>query len=176
MRLINIQREDFRFPGCMWIINFINQNSNALSNKPANLIPYAAEEHVSIIERRIRTVKERMRSILSGLPYKALPNVMIRGLAKKVKSMLNKFPARNGGVSKTISPEEIIEGKRKMDGNRKRINFGQFAEIHDGTTNKADARSVGGIAMYATNDREGSHSCVWTQARADIQIIGRLNL
>ena len=123
--------------------------------KPANLIPYAAEEHVSIIERRIRTVKERMRSILSGLPYKALPNVMIRGLAKKVKSMLNKFPARNGGVSKTISPEEIIEGKRKMDGNRKRINFGQFAEIHDGTTNKADARSVGGIAMYATNDREG---------------------
>ena len=67
--------------------------------KPANLIPYAAEEHVSIIERRIRTVKERMRSILSGLPYKALPNVMIRGLAKKVKSMLNKFPARNGGVS-----------------------------------------------------------------------------
>ena len=126
-----------------------------------------------------------MRSILSSLPYKALPNVMIRGLAKKVKSMLNKFPVRNGGVSRTISPEEIIEGKRKMDANRKRISFGQFAEIHDGTTNKADARSVGGIAMYATNDREGfafmcldtgksRHSNNWTIKPITEEIITRV--
>ena len=153
--------------------------------KPANLIPYAAEEYVAVIERRIRTVKERMRSILSGMPYKAIPKVMVRGLTKKVKSMINKFPVKNGGVSKTISPEEIIEGKRKMDGNRKRINFGQYAEIHDGTTNKVDARSVGGIAMYATNDREGfafmcldtgknRHSNNWTAKPITEDIITRV--
>ena len=165
--------------------NQFNKSDFERAIKPAILIPYAAEEHVAVIERRIRTVKERMRSILSGMPYKSIPKVMVRGLAKKVKQMINKFPVRKGGVSTTISPEEIIEGKRKMNGNRKRINFGQYAEIHDGTTNKAEVRSVGGIAMYATNDREGfafmcldsgksRHSNNWTVKPITDDIIKRV--
>ena len=119
------------------------------------------------------------------MSHKAIPKVLVRGLAKKVKSMINKFPVRKGGISTTISPEEIIEGKRKMDGNRKRINFGQYAEIYDGTSNTADARSVGGIAMYATNDREGfafmcldtgksRHSNNWTVKPTTEDIITRV--
>ena len=80
---------------------------------------------------------------------------MIKGLAKKVKSMLNQFPVRNGGVSSTISPTEIVEGKRKPDMGIKRINFGQYVEIHDSTDNTTSERSKVAIAMYATNDREG---------------------
>ena len=37
--------------------------------KPANLVPYAAREHVRTIERRNRTVKERMRSLVAGVPF-----------------------------------------------------------------------------------------------------------
>ena len=130
---------------------------------PTILIPYATEEHVSKIERRIRTVKERMRAVLSGLPFRKLPKVMIRGLATKVKNMINKFPVRKGGVSPTLSPEEIVEGKRKLDGNRRRINFGQYAEVYDGTTNTVANRSIGGIAMYATNARDGfAFMCIET--------------
>ena len=130
---------------------------------PTILIPYATEEHVSTIERRIRAVKERMRAILSGLPFKKLPKVMVRGLATKVKNMINKFPVRKGGVSSTLSPEEIVEGKHKLDGNRRRINFGQYAEVHEGTTNTAANRSIGGIAMYATNARDGfAFMCIET--------------
>ena len=46
--------------------------------KPA----YAANEHVSVIELRIRTVKERMRLMLSVLPYKTLPKILVRDLIK----------------------------------------------------------------------------------------------
>ena len=114
-----------------------------------------------------------MRSILAELPYKSVPKIMIRGLAKKVMSIMNKFPARKGGVSNTISPESIVEGKRKIDLSHKRVNFGQYVEIHDGTDNTASDRSVGAIAMYSTNEREGfafmclttgryRHSNIWS--------------
>jgi len=127
----------------------------AKSIQPALLIPYAANEHVSVAERRNRTVQEQMRSVLAGQPYKAIPKIMLRGLGKKVMSVINKFPVRTGGVSSTISPEEIVEGRRKLDFSKRRINFGQYAEIHDGTSNTAKDRTVEGIAMYLTNDREG---------------------
>jgi len=42
-----------------------------------------------------------------------------------------------------------------LDFSKRRINFGQYTEIHDGTTNTAKERTVEGIAMYPTNDREG---------------------
>ena len=133
---------------------FFNQEfENAI--RPATLITYAADEHVSVIERRNRTVKERMRSILAGLPYQQIPKIMLRGLSKKVKTVINQFPVRKGGVSNTISPEEIVEGKQKIDLSKKRVNFGQYVEIHDGTTNTSSERAVGAIAMYPTNGREG---------------------
>ena len=89
--------------------------------------------------------------------------------------MLNQFPVRNGGVSSTISPTEIVEGIRKPDMGIKKINFGQYAEIHDGTDNTTSERSKGAIAMYATNDREGYVLCVWIRAETDIQITGLKN-
>ena len=109
------------------------------------------------------------------------------GLAKKVKSMLNQFPVRNGGVSSTISPTEIVEGKRKPDLGRKRINFGQHVEIHDGTDNTLSERSKGAIAMYATNDREGyafmcldtgrsRHSNNWTVKPVTLDVVQRVKI
>ena len=94
-----------------------------------------------------------MRSILAGLPHKSVPKITIRGLANKVMSIINKFPARKGGVSNTISPEEIVEGKRKIDLSHERVNFGQYVEIHDEIDNTASELSVGDIAMYSTNER-----------------------
>ena len=76
------------------INNQFNNDEFEQGIQPANIVPYSADEHVSVAERRIRTMKERMRSILGGLPYKAVPKIMIRGLVKKVKSILNNFPAR----------------------------------------------------------------------------------
>ena len=48
-----------------------------------------------------------------------------------------------------------MEGRRKLDFAKKRVNFGQYVEIHDGTDNTINERSKGAIAMYETNAREG---------------------
>ena len=62
-----------------------------------------------------------MQSILAGLPYNSISKIMVRGLGTKVKGVLNKFPVRTGGALSTISSEQIVEGKRKMDFNQKRF-------------------------------------------------------
>jgi len=67
-----------------------------------------------------------MRSVLAGQPYKVIPKIMIRGLGKKLMSVINKFPVRTGGVTSAISPEEIVEGRRKLGFSKRRINFGQY--------------------------------------------------
>jgi len=45
--------------------------------KPAILIPYEAQEHVPVAECRNETIKECMRSLVAGSPYKVMPKVMI---------------------------------------------------------------------------------------------------
>ena len=152
--------------------------------KPAILIPYGTREHVSVAERRNRTVKERTRSLIAGVPYKALPKIMVRGAAKKVKQMINKFPAKNG-LSDSVSPEEILEGKSKMDISLRTIAYGQYAQVHDGTDNTDRPRSIYGIAMYQKNEREGYafmsletgkliHSNIWKQLPITPDVIERV--
>ena len=121
--------------------------------QPAILIPYAAREHIAVAKRRNRTVKERMQLLIAGVPYTAIPKTMVGGCAQKVKQMLNKFGFKNR-VSTTISAEEIVEGKRKMNFNLKQIAYGQYAQVHDGTDNTAKLKSVYAIAMYQKNDRK----------------------
>ena len=110
---------------------------------------------------------------------------MMKGLAKKVQTVINNFPARKGGVSITISPAEIVEGRRKLDFAKKRVNFGQYVEIHDGTDNTISERSKGAIALYETNAREGyaflcldtgrsRHSNNWTVKPVTLEVIQRV--
>jgi len=54
------------------IDNQFNNDEFEQGIQPANIISYSADEHVSVAERRIRTVKERMRSILAGVNAKSV--------------------------------------------------------------------------------------------------------
>ena len=182
-RSTDITRADCRFQRYTLTNQFCNDEfENAI--KPAILIPYAFREHVSVAERRNRTVKERMRSLIAGVPYKALPKIMVRGAAKKAKQMINKFPAKNG-LSDSVSPEEILEGKSKMDISLRTIAYGQYAQVHDGTDNTDRPRSIHGIAMYQKNEREGYafmsletgkliHSNIWKQLPITPDVIERV--
>ena len=49
----------------------------------ARLIKYSAREHVSVAERRNRTIKERMRSLVAVLPYEQLPKLLVCGGAQR---------------------------------------------------------------------------------------------
>jgi hypothetical protein len=65
------------------------------------------DEHVPDIERYIRTVKERVRSQHSVLPFRTTPPIVIIELVYMSVFWRNMFPIK-GGVSKTQSPSELI--------------------------------------------------------------------
>ena len=56
----------------------------------------ATNEHVPEIERAIRTIKERNRSTVSGLPYKHYPTILKKALVSHAVSWLNMSPHADG--------------------------------------------------------------------------------
>jgi hypothetical protein len=75
-----------------------------------------ADDHVGDIERWIRTMKERMRAIITSLPFERLPPRIIVECAKSSVFWLNAFPHADG-ISDSMSPREIITGQT-LDYNR----------------------------------------------------------
>jgi len=71
----------------------------------------AANEHVPEIERYIRTVKERVRSIATTLPFKRYPPRLIVKMVYNCIFWFNSFPHKDG-VLATISPRAIMTGKK----------------------------------------------------------------
>ena len=91
----------------------------------------AAREHVSDIERAIREIKERARSVISELPFKhCMPDVMLVHLIKFVTFWINSFVNENG-ASKVFSPRELLTGM-KVDYNKHcQARFGAYVEASD---------------------------------------------
>ena len=52
------------------------------------------EDHVGEAERNNRFLKERFRTKFHYLPYKAMPRIMIKGLATQVARQANYFPVK----------------------------------------------------------------------------------
>jgi len=71
----------------------------------------ATYEHVPEIERYIRTIKERVRSIATTLPFERnLPRIIVEMVYNCVV-WLNSFPHKDG-VHATISPRTIMTRKK----------------------------------------------------------------
>ena len=87
---------------------------------PISLNVAAAGEHVSEIERSVRTVKNQVRSMCHGMPYQRLPKELVKGIVRVGVSNLNMFP-NDDGVSKVLSPLTIVTGKGKVDYNKLKI-------------------------------------------------------
>ena len=102
--------------------------------KPAVLHKYTVNEYVSVIERCNRTVKDRMQSIIAGLPYSKIPKAMLVGIAKLVKKMLNRFLMKQG-LCTLISPAALLDGQQDLDLLKKRITLGAYAQVWIGTKN-----------------------------------------
>ena len=101
---------------------------------PRTLHTYAREEHVGVVERQIRVIKERLRSVVHGLPYKKFPKLLFIGMMDHVTEMINRFPT-NYNIPTKFSPAELIDGVSKIDLSHRQILFGSYAEVWDGTTN-----------------------------------------
>jgi len=98
--------------------------------RPILLDVTAADVHQGDIERSIRTMKEKVRSIVHGLPYNRLPKAIIRAAVNLAVRSLNQFPAQDG-VSKDMSPLTIMTGAGRVDYNQLKLEFGTYAMIFE---------------------------------------------
>ena len=82
--------------------------------QPAKLHVCSANEHVPMVERPIRTIKEKARTICHSVPYMSYTRLMTKSLIMTVTKWMNAFPA-TGGVTGSYSPSNILEGAINPD-------------------------------------------------------------
>ena len=85
----------------------------------------AAREHVPEIERRIRTIKERVRSATSDFPFDPIPMMVLIQTVYTIIMWLNAVWSLSG-VAGGLSPRELVTG-RGVDYNKDcRTDFGAY--------------------------------------------------
>jgi hypothetical protein len=118
----------------------------------------AAREHVSEIERRIRTIKERGRGVKNTLPFTKMPKLTLIELNNFVVMWLDAFPSKSG-ISERYSPRELILQRKLTFEQHCRVPFGSYCEVHDDptTTNDSSSRTTPAIALGPTGNAQGTY-------------------
>jgi hypothetical protein len=129
----------------------------ALNEKGIIVNPTGSKEAVPVIERTIRIIKERFRSIIYLLPF-TLGIIFTPYLLKYIEGRLNMMPKRT--AESFVSPRESLFG-RKIDFRKDlALSFGDYVQAHrndPSTLNNARIpRTDGAIALYPTGNLEGS--------------------
>ncbi|MEL6660657.1 MAG: hypothetical protein AAFR36_29600, partial [Bacteroidota bacterium] len=121
---------------------------------PIKLTTVPLNAHVPEIERSIRTVKERTRATIHGLPFQRIPSILVDAIIESAVSNLNRFP-REDGVSDTMSPLTIMTGRPNPDYNDLPLELGEYVQVHETNdpTNSMRARTLGAIALLPDDDR-----------------------
>ena len=107
-----------------------------------NVVP--PDSHVGEVEHSVRTIKDRLRTGVHGLPFKRLPKIIVRHMVTNATRCLNQFP-RKKGISSTMSPATIVTGVGTPDYHRMKLEFGAYVQVFEDSepTNTRRARSNG---------------------------------
>ena len=126
--------------------------------RPIEMNLVTADAHVGEVERSIRTIKERLRSIVHGLPFRRIPRLMITHMVFESVRTLNQFPHPNG-VSDTLSPASIVTGCASPDYSTMRLELGSYVQVFDDKepTNTPRSRSLGAITLSPTGNAQGDY-------------------
>jgi len=114
----------------------------------------AGSESVGVAERKIRTVKERIRGYLNTLPY-LTDEVLEEWLCKYVVHYLNWTPTTNAMDGR--SPLERLSGRTIDASTDLKFEFGEYVQLGDGeTSNSMEERTRGALALMPAGNRDGS--------------------
>jgi hypothetical protein len=120
---------------------------------PTNLNIVATDSHVGEVERSIRTIKERNRATVHGLPYKRLLKLMVWEVVKQSVVFLNQLPAEDG-ILDVLSPNTIVTGKSNPNYNLMTLEYGSYVQIYEPTTFATNTlRSCTTGAIVLTHNR-----------------------
>jgi len=119
---------------------------------PTRLHACGKGDHVPTVERSIRTVKERCRSVVQGLPYTHYTKLMVKSLVYFVIARLNAFPC-SPGIHFMHCPLTLVTGTHPPTFQQMELEFGQYVQMHDNTyqSRTTMARTTGGITLQPAN-------------------------
>ena len=108
----------------------------------------SANEYVPLIERDVRTVKQKFRGIRHGLSYITIFSLMVVHLVMFVYFWLNAFPPK-GGVSDKVAPGEFLGGRTLDYKKHCKEGFGSYVQTHEENfpRNSMQSRTLGAITL-----------------------------
>jgi len=116
----------------------------------------SANEHIPEIERYIRTLKERVRSIATILPFREYPPRLIVEMVYNCVFWLNSFPHRDGEHD-LLSPRAIMMGQKIHYDRHCKLEFGTYIQVHEKHNNSMESRMSGTIALCPSGNEQGGH-------------------
>ena len=158
--------------------------------RPTLLNISAADEHVSMVERSIRTIKDRTRSVVQFLPYNRYPRNMIIGcVIFAVKSLNNEVGMTK--LSDIHSPHALVTGQPPRSYKDViAMTYGEYVEVYamSPIKNNIDERTISAIALYPSGNNQGGwifmslntgrllHRNQWKKLSISQGIIDRVNM
>jgi len=114
----------------------------------------AASQHCGLVERNIRFLKEKIRSIRHSLPFERVPGIMVVRMVLHIVKFVNGFP-RKGGV-KHFSPGEIVTGRR-LHADDLCLGFGIYCQVAENVEprNSLAPRTRGAISLGSSGNLSG---------------------
>ena len=113
-----------------------------------------AGEAASVVERKIRQVKERLRGIINTLPYR-LTEQLESWLLRYVVSRINLVPTRNN--PDYVSPREKLWGRRINVDKALKHGFGEYVQVHTSQVhNTLNECKSGALSLMPSGNLEGS--------------------
>ena len=120
----------------------------------------AARDHVGIIERKIRHVKEKVRATTSEYPFKWIPNMILIHTVYYCVFWLNAFPNHSDNLG--FSSREIVTGLSTDYKRDCKVDPGSYVEASTDAiiTNNNTQRTTSCVDIGPAGNRQGSIKCV----------------
>ena len=118
------------------------------------------DSHVHPIERSNRTIKERIRCLIQGLPFRCLPLGMVKALPIFIVRNLNRFPIASR-ISKSMSPLTLVTAEPKPDFNFLKLEFGEHVEAYKDNKSRINSNDTRGIPAMTLDQEANSIGSYW---------------
>jgi hypothetical protein len=144
-------------------------------------------EHVGLIERNIRFMKEKTRLICHSLPFERIPALMLIRMVMHTVQFMNSFLWKGG--LKHYPPSAIMTGA-KLHMSQLQLKFGSYCQVAEDVTpcNSLAALTRGAISMGLSGNLSGGRSFLvldtgklivrncWKELPMPLAVINRVNV
>jgi hypothetical protein len=134
-------------------------SANYLAQRGIKLVQHASEQHEPVVERRVRTIKERMRSVLSGLSFD-LPLRLYWNLLTWVIQGINITPDTLNTADDVRSARERVSGAR-TDAKTIRAAFGECVLYHSENNEECNLGQRSDIGIIVGRNLDSGSHFIW---------------